>query len=322
MRFIIAFFFVVLSVKAQVQTEEVLLKNGNIELSGTLSFSNTEQPLLIYIAGSGNVDRNGNQEPMFKANYIKQFRDKIVSEGIAFFSYDKRTANPKNANYLKNTVFEDLVKDAKVIIQHFKSDSRFNKIILLGHSQGALVGMLASQGVDKFISLAGAGESIDKVLIRQISKQKPILANVAKQHCKELRETGAIKKVHPMLMSVFHPMNHKFLSTWMQYDPAKEIQKLKLPIAIIQGDKDLQVDFKDVKRLFDHNPNTHKFLIEDMNHVLKKITTQGNNKLKEQRDNQNSYISPDYPISKELIKVVKEFIGTEVKESEVIILGK
>ncbi len=202
-RILILLLFICINVNSQVKTEEVLLKNGNIELSGTLSFSQENQPVLIYISGSGNVDRNGNQKPIIKANYIKQFRDEITKENIAFFSYDKRTANQKNKDFLKNTIFDDFVLDAKTIINHFKKDKRFSKIVIIGHSQGALVGMLASENADKFISLAGAGESCDKVLVRQIAKQAPILTEVTKQHCKELKETGTIKQIHPMLYSVF-----------------------------------------------------------------------------------------------------------------------
>lgn len=303
---LILLLLITISVKSQVKTEEVLLKNGKIELSGTLTYQERKQPLLIYIAGSGNVDRNGNQKPVINANYIKQFREAITSENIAFFSYDKRTANLKNRDFLKETIFDDFVSDAKIIINHFKGDKRFTKIVLIGHSQGSLVAMLASENVDKFISLAGAGESIDKVLVRQISKQNKVLGDIVKQHCEELKKTDTIQKVNPFLYNLFNLQNHRFLANWIRYNPAEEIAKLKIPIAIIQGKKDLQVEVSGAEKLHKANPKAKLFLIENMNHVLKTISNKDKNK--ELFDNQNSYVSPKYPVSKELVKMVKNFI--------------
>ncbi len=107
----------------------------------------------------------------------------------------------------------------------------------------------------------------------------------------------------------------------MSYNPEKEIAKLKIPVAIIQGKKDLQVDINDAKKLYNGNPKTHLYWIEDMNHVLKTISKNEDEK-QEKLDNQNSYISPEYPISQELVKIVKNFVFTKEKEPKTIILGK
>ena len=140
MRVIVQLFFIhlfnIALVSAQITTEEILIKNDTIELPGTLSYSKKNSPLLIWIHGSGNVDRNGNQGAMVKANYIQQFREAINKNEIAFFSYDKRTSNKKNFKFLKETLFDDFANDAKKVVNYFKEDQRFSKIILLGHSQG------------------------------------------------------------------------------------------------------------------------------------------------------------------------------------------
>ncbi len=53
--------------------------------------------------------------PMIKANYIKQFRDSINKEGIAFYSYDKRTANKNNVAFMIKTVLI-----LKILLMMFK----------------------------------------------------------------------------------------------------------------------------------------------------------------------------------------------------------
>lgn len=286
---------------AQDSSEEILIKNGKIELPGTLTTPKDAKKLIIWIHGSGNVDRNGNQAGLnIGANYIQQFREAVNKKGIAFYSFDKRTANPKNYPYLAGIKFDNLVEDVKLVIQHFKNKKQFEEISLVGHSQGSLIGMLASQDVDKFISLSGPGDGIDTTIIKQVSAQSPALGETAKAHVKELKETGTIKEVDPFLAALFAKPNHPFLSNWFQYDPAKEIAKVTIPTLIINGDQDFQVKEEDAKKLKAAKSDAELKIINGMNHVLKTVQNMS--------ENQSSYTSPNFPISIELIETITEFV--------------
>lgn len=287
---------------AQVKSEDILIKNDSIELPGTLTYSEGDSQLIIWIHGSGNVDRNGNQAGVnVGANYIKQLRDSINKQHIAFYSYDKRSANMKNMKFLlKKFTFDDLVSDAKKVVAYFKKDGRFKNITLIGHSQGSLVAMLASADVHKYISLAGPSETIDTTIIKQITGQSAELGKAAASYFKELKETGNIKEVNPMLLSIFSKQNLPFLSAWIKYDPKKEIKKITTPTLIINGTKDIQISVEDAKNLKASKENSELKIIEGMNHVLKHI--------EKDTDNILSYQSPNFPISKELIKVITTFI--------------
>lgn len=281
---------------SQVTTEEILVKNDGIQLPGTLSLTKEKTPLIIWIHGSGGVDRNGNQP-----QYIKQFREAVNKQNIAFFSYDKRTANKNNIIFLKQGVlFNDFVLDAKKVVNHFKNDKRFTKIILVGHSQGSLVAMLALKDVEKYISIAGAGETIDKTLIKQVTKQNEYFGRLTEKYLKELKETGQIKNVDLNLRSLFAPQNQPFLSSWIALNPLKEIKKVKIPTLIINGNKDLQVQVTDAENLKKSKPNTSLVIIDNMNHVLKDIQKEENNI--------KSYYSADFPLSEKLIETVVSFV--------------
>lgn len=286
---------------AQVKSEEITIYNEQIELPGTLTFIEENTPLVIWVHGSGNVDRNGNQTGTpVKANYIKQFRDAVNKENIAFFSFDKRTANSNNKKILQGTLITDFALDVVKIVTHFKKENRFSKIILAGHSQGSLIAMLALENVDKYISIAGAGESVDKVMVKQIGKNNPTLGEAAQEQFDSLRINGKITVVNPFLMSVFAKQNQAFLYSWMQLDPTEEIKKIKVPILIIQGNKDLQVKMEDATNLLLANKNAELIAINKMNHVLKDI--------EKEEDNLKSYFSDAFPISKKLIEKVLEFV--------------
>lgn len=289
-----------------ITTEDILMTNDSIQLPGTLTYhkSRDTQPLIIFVHGSGNVDRNGNQAGLpANANYIKQLSDSLTKKQIAFYRYDKRTATPANLKHLMKEVdFNDFVEDLRLVIDHFKDDSRFSSITLLGHSQGSLVAMLASQSdIDKYISLAGASLSIDTTILKQFQNMYPDLVEPATRYFKELKETGAIKEIkEPILKQVFPKQNQVFFATWMQYDPVEELKNVTIPILILNGAKDLQVEVDDAKNLHAAQPDSELVIISNMNHVLKDI--------EKDEDNLASYASPDFPLSKELINAIEAFI--------------
>ncbi|PQB07072.1 alpha/beta hydrolase [Polaribacter filamentus] len=297
---IVSVFGIIISF-AQIKSEEITINNQAIQLPGTLTYSQEKVPLIIWVHGSGPVDRNGNQPAQnVNANYIKQFRDAVNKENIAFFSFDKRTATKNNSAYLKDTKFTDFALDIDLIVNHFKKDNRFTKITLVGHSQGSLIAMLASKNIDKYISLAGAGETIDKTIVKQISKNNLTLGEAAQKQFDTLKAKGKIETVNPFLMNIFAKQNQEFLHEWMQINPTEEIKKITIPTLIINGDKDLQVKIEDAENLKNAKPNAELVIIKNMNHVLKNI--------EKEEDNMTSYFSPDFPISEKLIKTIVEFV--------------
>lgn len=298
------FLFPYMLFSQEMLTESVVVYNEAIELSGTLKLpsENKAQTLVIFIHGSGPIDRNGNapKSPM-KPNYIQQLGDTLQTRGIAFFSFDKRTANPKNIPYLATTRFQDFGADVALLINYFKQDGRFKKLFLIGHSQGSLIAIQQkSPFITGIISLAGGGTSVDNVLIRQLEAQNPAFGPIVKAHITELMETDTILKVNPFLTGLFGAGQQQFLKSWIQVDPIIEIKNQTKPILILQGDEDLQVSSADAKALASANKNSELVLIPKMNHVLKTVENA--------RENQQSYYDFNFPLSAKLITKILTFI--------------
>ena len=291
--------------QTEILAEELNLTNDSILLPGTLTYKKTlsQQPLVIYVHGSGNVDRNGNQTGSVKANYIKQLSQALNANGIAFYRYDKRTATRENMKFMMNGIsFLDFVEDLKVAIEHFKDDKRFSSMTLVGHSQGSLVAMLAmSDDIDKYVSLAGPDISIDEFFTELYRQQVgDSIANLMTAQFDELRTTGNIEQVDPMFAQLFSPSNMPFFESWMKYKPLEEIQNFDQPTLIINGKKDLQVQPEEAEALHQARPESKLVLIDNMNHVLKTI--------EKDEDNLKSYGTPDFPISEELVGALTVFI--------------
>ncbi len=290
----------------QIISEEILIKNDSVQLPGTLTYNSEDgpQPLIIFVHGSGNVDRNGNQAMMnSNANYIKILSDSLVNRNISFYRFDKRTATSTNIPFIiNNMIFEAFAEDVDLVVNYFKEDKRFSSITLIGHSQGSLVAMLVKNDhVSKYISLAGPSKPIDVSIIKQVQAQNgDSLATIVKSHFKELSNTGTIENIDPNLMGLFNKPTQPFIKSWMAYNPSEEIKNLKIPVLVLNGDKDLQVSTAEAEELHAALPSSELKIIKDMNHVLKTIT--------DDSDNLKSYSVETYPLSTELVSTIEAFV--------------
>lgn len=295
-----------ISLFAQPQTEEIKI---NAWVSGELTVPTTSEPhsLVIIIAGSGPTDRDGNQAGV-KNNSLKYLSDELVKNNLATYRFDKRTLTIfKQPGFREEDIrFEDFVKDIELIVAHFKTDTRFNKIILAGHSKGSLQAMLAINNgapADAMISIAGAGQPIDQLIIKQISNQQPFFKEPVTEAFEQLKTQGSVTDYHPMLESVFRKSVQPFMLSWMQYDPPVEIASLPVPVLILNGTEDVQTDESEARRLHQAKPDALFFLIENMNHVLKEVIPG------DTMDNGRAYNEPQRPIVPELIEKIVYFIG-------------
>ena len=265
--------------------------------------SSTTMPLAIIIGGSGPVDRNGNQQ-MLENNSIKFLAEGLYENGIATFRYDKRIVKQMKMRTIDESKirFGDFIGDAVAILEYFKNKKQFSKIFIIGHSQGSLVGMVAAQkGADGFISLAGAGQAIDAVIVDQLLKQAPGLADNARSSFDDLREYGTASDFNPGLASIFRNDIQPFIRSWMAFDPKVEIAKLTMPVLIVNGTKDLQVQISEAEILHAAKPDATYKIIENMNHIFKQV--EGND-----LENSKTYNQYNLPVMPELIEVVVDFI--------------
>ncbi|MDQ6472639.1 alpha/beta hydrolase [Flavobacterium sp. LHD-80] len=283
----------------------VTLKINIDQLYGTLTVPETTKkcPVALIIAGSGPTDRNGNN-PMMKNNSLKMLAEALAKNGIASLRYDKRGIgeSKKSAGEESSLVFENYTEDAKSWINFLKQDKRFSQITIIGHSEGSLIGMIAGAKANKFVSIAGAGESADKLLKEQISsKSNKQIEDMTFPIIDSLKSGNKVNKVDPILNSLFRPGIQPYLISWFKYDPQTEIKKLTVPILIIQGNKDLQVNVSDAESLSKASKNAELVIVDKMNHVLKIID--GDNKA-----NFESYNNESLPISEDLTNKIVSFI--------------
>jgi pimeloyl-ACP methyl ester carboxylesterase len=294
-------------------SEEVTVQRDGFGLRGTLECPETAGAVcvVLIIAGSGPTDRDGNSTLLPGRNdHLKLLAEGLAAEGIASLRYDKRGIGKSTDSALKeeDLMMEDLVCDAVRLAEFLRDDERFSSVTVIGHSEGSLIGMLASQAgpVDGFISIAGAGFPIYDILLRQIAhKLSPTLYEEAVGIVDELLSGRTVQAVDPTLMALFRPSVQPFLISYFAYDPRQEIGKLAMPVLIVQGETDIQTGMSDAEALrasLQAAGRTASVLtVKKMNHVLKEAE-------KDPRSQMKAYTDPSLPLAEGLVEAITRFI--------------
>ena len=287
---------------------EIVLEQGVLCGSLLVPKGKSPKPVVLLIPGSGPTDRNCNSSIGLRSNSFLHLAEELYEEGIATLRIDKRVSG-KSVETFKNSLdsiqFYDFMTDAMEWIQFLKKDERFSKVIVAGHSQGSLVGMLAVSNypVDGFISLAGAGRPIDQILYDQLksSYSYPSESDTLKMFLDSLRMGSYFEEAPKQLKQSFPQKLSTFLFDWMGVNPAVKIKLVKCPVAIIQGGNDLQVKEEEAKILFAKRPDAVYKVFPEMNHVLK-------NSSADPFENYKTYNQPDLEITPGLSLFIAEFI--------------
>lgn len=290
--------------------KNIILTTPTGEIHGILLMPDNEEPcpLVIIIAGSGPTDMNGNTiGSELQNNSLKMLAEGLAAKGIASLRYDKRGIGKSQAAIMSEEElrFEHYIDDAAAWADMFSADKRFSTIAIAGHSEGSLIGMVAAQkstAVEAYISIAGCGRPAHEVIEEQLNSQPDQVRNEAAAINRELLQGRIVEDVPNYLAALYRKSVQPYLISWFRYNPAKEIAKLKIPVLILQGDKDIQVGVKEAERLYLARMFSSFYIIEGMNHVLKHC--EGNDMLSQLE----AYQSPTMPIKQELIEHIARFL--------------
>jgi pimeloyl-ACP methyl ester carboxylesterase len=288
--------------------EFVELKTDTGVLFGTLDLPDTPGPwpVVIVHAGSGPTDRDGNS-PFTRTDNLKALGRALAAEGVAVLRIDKRgigasaKALPKEADVRIETYATDVAAWAA----RLRADKRFTKLGYVGHSEGALIGLIAARDVkfDAFVSLCGAGRPLQDILREQLKKN--LSADLYAQSdaiLTELEAGRAVKETPKELVTLFRPSVQPYLISEFKYDPAKLAAGITAPLLVVSGSTDIQVSAADAKRLGGANPKAKVVTIEGMNHVLKSV------KETDRLLQLPSYADPSLPLHPKLVPVLVAFL--------------
>lgn len=294
--------------QASVLQRPISLDTGSGELYGSLLLprSDTPVPVVLIISGSGPTDRDGNNPEGGRNDSLKRLARLLAKHQIASVRYDKRgvaaslAATPDE----RNLSVEAYVADAVAWSHKLAADPRLGPVILLGHSEGALIASLAAPQANAaaVISVSGSARPIDQVLRQQLGSRLPPPLMLRSNELLDSLKAGRVdNNVPPALQVIFRPSVQPYLISLFRQDPAQAFAALKMPALIIQGSHDIQVSVDDARQLKAAKPDAELALVEGMNHVLRIVP-------KDLKRQLASYDDPQLPLAAEVGVRILDFI--------------
>lgn len=289
---------------ASLREQPLRLQHDGGTLYGTLLLpgSSRPPPVALIVAGSGPTDRDGNQ-PQARNDSLKRVARLLASHGIASLRFDKRgvaaslAAEPDERRLSVERYAADVIAWSKLL----EKDARLGPLMLIGHSEGALIASLAAPqaGAQALILIAGSGRPIDEVLREQLRQRLSPAPLAYSEHLLDQLLAGRSGMPVPdALQALFRPSVQPYLVSLLRQDPLAAFAATRMPALVLQGDRDIQVTPADAQALAGSRPGAQLAIIRGMNHVLRTADA----------DPLASYDDPSLPLSPGLEPALLRFL--------------
>lgn len=281
------------------------------DLAGTFVDAGKGAPVVVIIPGSGPTDRDGNNPLGVKAAPYRMLAEALAAKHVSTLRIDKRGMfGSKAAIADPNLVtLADYAADAHAWVKAARKRGGAKCVWLLGHSEGALVALAAGQKPDDLCGLilvSGPGRKLGDIIRDQL-KANPANAPLLPQAMAALDSLEAGTTVDSAgfaapLQMLFSPKVQPFLIDLMRQDPTAMVARVKLPVLIVQGAKDIQVSEGDARALHVAQPRSQLAIIPAMNHVLKDVAGD------DRAANLATYADPSLPVDPAAVEAIAAFV--------------
>jgi len=291
-----------LALPPRVSADESKIRVGAIDAVLTIPPDVDKPPVALLIAGSGTTDHDGNG-PQVKPGTLKKLSEQLVARKIATLRYDKRGAGGWKPEFGRPEDFRfvNFVDDAAALVNYLRSSGKFSKVIVVGHSEGGLVGILTTRRVpvDRLVLLVTAARRQGDLVKAQLEKTVPsdVFEPIAKAI--DAVMAGQIVDPPPPGFSVAPSMQPGIASAFTE-DPIEPLKKITEPTLIIGGGRDRQVARVDFAALSAASPVAKTLWLPDMNHVLVDVT--------DEADDIKAYSDTERALDPTMIDAVAAFV--------------
>jgi pimeloyl-ACP methyl ester carboxylesterase len=206
----------------------------------------------------------------------------------------------------RGVTFDDFADDASAGANLLAADTRFSKVFLIGHSEGAgLATRAANRGarVAGVVMLSGLGRGFRTVLREQLGR--PLDAGQMAEFERIMDAylaSGPMPEPPDHLRALFPPSARRFVQTAVTIDPADEAHRTPVPLVVVQGATDIQATVADAEQLGAARPDARVVVIAKANHLFVHAETA------DPAAQAASYTDPKLPLARELVPALVGFI--------------
>jgi uncharacterized protein len=232
-------------------------------------------PAVLIVGASGPLDRDGNNPPGIRTDTYKLLADALADAGIASLRYDKRgvgasaPAAPAGAELAVN----DYAADVAAMANWLSAQSNVSKVILAGHSDGALQALMAADLTKAagFVLLAAPGRAPGINLREQLSRLPLSETDRAfGRSIMDALESGIdIGLIPANLLEMFRPSKQPLLRSILRLDPQLLLVNRREPVLIVGGGADAQATRADFDALLAARRDAVTLWSAAMTHTLK-----------------------------------------------------
>jgi len=281
-------------------------------LAGTLVDAGKGAPVVLIIPGSGPTDRDGNSKLGVTAAPYRLLAEGLAQRRISSARIDKRGmfgSKGAVANANKVTI-ADYAADARAWVASVRKATSAQCIWLLGHSEGGLIALATAQepaGICGVITVSSPGRRLGDIMREQL-RANPANAPILDVAIDTLSKVEAGQAVDSStlpapLQPLFYNDVQPFLRDLLSHDPARLAAALRVPLLIVQGDRDIQVTVEDAKALAAAQPKARLAILPGVNHVLK--VPAGDDRTA----NLATYADPTLPVPASVVNAIAGFVA-------------
>jgi pimeloyl-ACP methyl ester carboxylesterase len=256
-------------------TEDVMIAVGDRSVPGTIAkpASAGKHAGAVLLAGSGPTDRNWESPLLSGSNGSGRLvAERLAAAGVVVLRFDKAGSgkNPPPAGMTFDTYLDE--GRAALAVLRARPDVDPAKLFVLGHSEGGIhairLALADPAGIVGVGFLSSAGRSMAEIIVGQLEAQlRAATPATVDQQIATIRDGLArfvagetvdgttlspLPPVQQLLVQLTHPAAAAITRPLIAYDPGIEIAKLRVPVFVFNGGKDVQIDpVLDAKRLAD-----------------------------------------------------------------------
>jgi uncharacterized protein len=252
---------------------------------------------MILMAGSGPTDRDWNS-PLLpgKNGSAKLLAEALGKRGVIVLRFDKAGVGGNKAS-LEGKTF-DVYRDegrAALALLRARADVAADHVFVAGHSEGGMhamrVALEEGSQVAGLLLLSTSGRSMQTLILAQVESQlRAALPDRADAEMASLRAAFAdfaagkpvdatkasqIPQLQVLVQSITNPATATLARSMFSFDPIATLAKIRVPIFIYNGRRDVQVDPElDAHALANANDRerTELHIASEADHVLKHET--------------------------------------------------